>query len=362
MSLHVHAVSRFLCIHILDDRNDIHRNCNGGIVAIVTAGATAEDMGDKQPVDYSAEYAVYVAQHDKHTTWTRGRIPLMKGMLCLKSYNHKNTSSHPKSSGVISPSTADYIDRRLGKLGAPAIDWQSARGKVSWFNCRPPKNAKKPLFPYSKKKYNPCSPHAAFTNVAGRLSGVSRNNPWEPAAAQPTLEHATALHNVTISHPEAPRRLAVLQNHIPSLQPHAVVRPSTNFSTHDFYLKRKITKEREDLNKWVEVRRINNLPSTFEKGSIVTLKGIGKCKVNDVFRALGYRDFVALVGKDMKGLGIPASLDSVDHKTRMAWFFNPVNTGLRRIDLDNHALVLFTLEFPTEIFKPDLHFTPLFHP
>lgn len=151
VSLHVHAVSRFLCIHILDDRNDIHRNCNGGIVAIVTAGATAEDMGDKQPVDYSAEYAVYVAQHDKHTTWTRGRIPLMKGMLCLKSYNHKNTSSHPKSSGVISPSTADYIDRRLGKLGAPAIDWQSARGKVSWFNCRPPKNAKKPLFPYGKK-------------------------------------------------------------------------------------------------------------------------------------------------------------------------------------------------------------------
>jgi hypothetical protein len=64
----------------------------------------------------------------------------------------------------------------------------------------------------------------------------------------------------------------------------------------------------------------------------------------------------------MKGLGIPVTLDSADHKTRMEWFFNPVNTGLRRIDLDNHALVLFTLEFPTEIFKSDLHVPPLSHP
>ena len=59
------------------------------------------------------------------------------------------------------------------------------------------------------------------------------------------------------------------------------------------------------------------------------------------------------------------ALDDEDHETRMAWFFNPQNTGLQRIDLDNHALVLFTPEFPTkmsqvrfvridEIFKSDL--------
>ncbi len=194
-------------------------------------------------------------------------------------------------------------------------------------------------------------------NVAGRLSGVLRKSPWEPGPAQPTLQHANASYNGTISHAEALRRLAVMENYIASLQPHAVVTPSTKFSTHDFYLKRKIAKEWEALNTWVEVRRINDLPSTFEKGSIVTLKGIGKCKVKDVFRALGSRDFVALVGKEMKGLGIP-----VTHKTRMEWFFNPVNTGLRHIALDSHALVLFTLEFPTEIFKSDLHFPPLFHP
>ncbi len=146
-----------------------------------------------------------------------------------------------------------------------------------------------------------------------------------------------------------------MENYIASLQPHAVVTPSTKFSTHDFYLKRTIAKEWEVLNKWVEVRRINDLPSTFEKGSIVTLKGIGKCKVKDVFRALGSRDFVALVGKEMKGLGIPVTLDSADHKTRM-------DTGLQHIALDSHALVLFTLEFPTEIFKSELHFPPLFHP
>ncbi len=71
---------------------------------------------------------------------------------------------------------------------------------------------------------------------------------------------------------------------------------------------------------------------------------------------------MALVGKEMKGLGIDRSLDSADHKARMTWFFDPVNTGLRRIDLDNHGLVLFTLEFPTEIFKSDLHVPPLSHP
>ena len=66
------------------------------------------------------------------------------------------------------------------------------------------------------------------------------------------------------------------------------------------------------------------------------------------------RDFVALVGKEMRGLGIPRKLDDSDHETRMLWFFNPENTGLRRIDLDNWSLVLFTVEFPTEIFKSDL--------
>ena len=140
-------------------------------------------------------------------------------------------------------------------------------------------------------------------------------------------------------------RLAVLDAH---------GKPSTNFSTHDFYLKKKITDEWQDLNKWVEVRKIQDLPPKFEKGTIVTLKGIGKCKVGDVFRALGYRDFLTLVGKDMRGLGIPKELDEEDHETRLAWFFNPKHTGLRRLDLDNHALVLFTLEFPTEIFQSDM--------
>jgi len=97
-----------------------------------------------------------------------------------------------------------------------------------------------------------------------------------------------------------------------------------------------------DLNKWIEVRRLQDLPSKFEQGTIVTLKGNGKFKVKDVFRALGYRDFVALVGREMRGLGIPKELDDMDHETRMEWFFNRENTGLRRIDLHNHALVLFT--------------------
>jgi hypothetical protein len=323
---------------------------------------TAAGRDKRQPNAYALQLRKLELTQCRRWVDNHGRIPLMKGMLCLKSYNHQNTSSNPKSTGVISPTKAEYINGRLRKIGAPPIDWDSARGRVSWFNYRPPKKAKKPLFPHYRKKYNPSSPHAAFPNVAGRLSGVLRKNPWEPGSAQPTLQLANDSHNSTISHAESLSRLDVMENYIASLQPHAVVTPSTKFSTHNFYLKRKIAKEWEALNKWVEVRRINDLPSTFEKGSIVTLKGIGKCKVKDVFRALGYRDFVALVCKEMKGLGIPVTLDSADHKTRLKWFFNPVNTGLRRIDLDNHALVLFTVEFPTEIFKSDLHFPPLFHP
>ena len=76
--------------------------------------------------------------------------------------------------------------------------------------------------------------------------------------------------------------------------------------------------------------------------------------MKQVLGALGYRDFTALVGKEMRGLGIPREQDDADHETRMLWFFNPENTGLRRIDLDNWCLVLFTVEFPTEVFKSDL--------
>jgi hypothetical protein len=39
---------------------------------------------------------------------------------------------------------------------------------------------------------------------------------------------------------------------------------------------------------------------------------------------------------------------------RMAWFLSKSIRRKRLIDLDDHALVLFTFEFPTEIFKSDL--------
>ena len=78
-----------------------------------------------------------------------------------------------------------------------------------------------------------------------------------------------------------------------------------------------------------------------------------KFKVKQVCRALGYRDFIALVGREMRGLDILREFDDLDHETRMFWFFNPQTTGLRLIDLDNHSLVLFTVEFPTEIFESD---------
>ena len=96
------------------------------------------------------------------------------------------------------------------------------------------------------------------------------------------------------------------------------------------------------------MHRLQDLPPKFQKGSIVTLRGIGKCKVQEVFRVLGYRDFIALVGREMRGLDIPRHMSDMSHKTRLVWFFTHKNTGLRLIDLDNHLLVLITLEFPKE--------------
>ena len=76
--------------------------------------------------------------------------------------------------------------------------------------------------------------------------------------------------------------------------------------------------------------------------------------MKEVLRVLGYRDFIALVGRAMRGLGISRHMDDMPHKTRLAWFFNRKNTGLRRIDLDNHVLVMFTLEFPKETWQSDI--------
>ena len=67
------------------------------------------------------------------------------------------------------------------------------------------------------------------------------------------------------------------------------------------------------------------------------------------------KDFIALVGHDLEGLGIPKHMDGRGHQARLNWLFNPVNTGLRLVDLVNHDLVLFTLEFPSEIFQSDLN-------
>ena len=76
--------------------------------------------------------------------------------------------------------------------------------------------------------------------------------------------------------------------------------------------------------------------------------------MGDVFRVMGRRDLIALVGPELLGLGIPKEMDGRGHKDRFDWLFTPKNTGLRLRDLTNHTLVLFTVEFPTEYFMSDL--------
>ena len=85
----------------------------------------------------------------------------------------------------------------------------------------------------------------------------------------------------------------------------------------------------------------------------MTLTGLGTVKVGQVFRVLGYRDLIALVGPELKGLGIPGYMDHRGHQARLDWLFNLKNTGLRTRDLTNHALVFFTVEFPSKYFMSD---------
>lgn len=140
------------------------------------------------------------------------------------------------------------------------------------------------------------------------------------------------------------------------LSPDAVVKPPTrNLSTWDFYLKTNIAAEWQDCHKWIEIRKIIDLPPKFHKGVVITLKGMSKAKVKDVFRVCGLKDLIALVGPGLEGLGLPEHMDGWDHQARIKWLFNPANTGLRLVDLTNHALVLFTVEFPSEVFKSDLN-------
>ena len=42
---------------------------------------------------------------------------------------------------------------------------------------------------------------------------------------------------------------------------------------------------------------------------VVTLRGLGKVKVREAFRVLGYRDLIALVGPELQGVGIPRKMD-----------------------------------------------------
>jgi hypothetical protein len=91
------------------------------------------------------------------------------------------------------------------------------------------------------------------------------------------------------------------------LSPDAVVKPPTrNLSTWDFYLKTNIAAEWQDCRKWIEICKIiSDLPPKFHKGAIITLKGMRKTKVKDVFRVCGMKDLIALVGPGLRRTGSP---------------------------------------------------------
>ena len=115
-------------------------------------------------------------------------------------------------------------------------------------------------------------------------------------------------------------RIAQVQRELDVIRPQMAIHPPLHDSTHDFYLKTNIRQEWQDLRKWVEIRRLQDLTPKFCKGVLVTLKGLGTVKVGEVFRVLGYRDLITLVGPELQGLGIPEYMDIVGTKPGLVGF------------------------------------------
>jgi hypothetical protein len=162
-------------------------------------------------------------------------------------------------------------------------------------------------------------------------------------------------------------RISQMQRELDAIRPQVAIQPPLHDSTHDFYLKTNIRQEWQ-VRKWVEIRRLQDLAPNFCNGALVTLKGLGTSRWG---RFLWYSDLIALVGPEPQGLGIPEYMDhrgyqarldwlfnpkymdNRGYQARLDWLFNPKNTGLRTRDLTNHAVVLFTVEFPSKYFMSD---------
>jgi len=207
-------------------------------------------------------------------------------------------------------------------------------------------------------------------HVRYRATGILRKCPWQvspgqegpalvnSAAPPPTVEDRSLEEEHTEVNTPAPtltlaqamERISQLELELDAIRPQMAIHPPLHDSTHDFYLKTNIRQEWQDLRKWVEIRRLQDLPPKFCKGALVTLKVLGTVQVGEVFRC---SDLIALVGPELQGLGIPEYKDHRGHQARLGWLFNPKKTGLRTRDLTNHALVLFTVEFPSKYFMSD---------
>ena len=114
------------------------------------------------------------------------------------------------------------------------------------------------------------------------------------------------------------RGISALERQLAALMSQKVVESCKNYRTHYFYLKRNIMGEWQELNKWIEVCRLQDLPPKFQRGTNVTF-------FFEVFRVLGYRDFITLVGT----------------WTTMCWSCSLLNSRKRHDSLTSQRTVLF---------------------
>ena len=104
----------------------------------------------------------------------------------------------------------------------------------------------------------------------------------------------------------------------------------------------------------MEIRRLQDLPPKFCKGALVTPRRLGKVKVGEVFRALGYGDLIALVGTELQGLGIFRRMDHRGHKARLRLAFQPYEHGSQDLRSDNPCARAFHSGIPLREFHVSL--------
>ena len=96
--------------------------------------------------------------------------------------------------------------------------------------------------------------------------------------------------------------------------------------------------------KWIEARTIQDC-GRLEEGQVIEVRGLGLARVRNVVQIRSHRDLLAVLGDDLKGLGLKLPESIAGHRAVTA-LCKEVNLDPRLVELGH--LILFNLEFLTK--------------